>query len=67
MATELPKNTDPDELGPDPDTVRAAMRERDSAASERDTSPEQRIMDDRDMGEDEHPDDRHGDSDAPAG
>ena len=63
MANELADNTDPDDLGPDPDTVRAAMRERDST-TEREKPPEQRIMDDPDMGEDEHPDDGRGDRDA---
>ena len=66
MANEPPKNTEPDELGPDPDTVRATMRERDDAAGERDKAPERRIMDDPDMGEDEHGGDGEGDTGAPA-
>jgi hypothetical protein len=56
MANEPPKpNIDPDaapdDIGPDPDTVRAAKHARDSTEK----SPERRIMDDPDMGEDEHP------------
>jgi hypothetical protein len=70
MANEPPKkNVDPDarvhEIGPDPDTVRAAMRERDANTPDRET-PERRMMDAPDMGEDEHPDEGHDDRGAPA-
>jgi hypothetical protein len=45
--------------GPDPDTVRTAMRERDAdSRQDEEASPEERIMDNPDMGEDEPRDEK---------
>jgi hypothetical protein len=45
--------------GPEPETVRTAMRERDAdSRRDQEASPEQRIMDSPDMGEDEARDEK---------